>query len=125
MYFLVFIAVALAGLTVLLSIGRLPASREDAQPLAAGGPSGGGLVEADPVLPPVLLPEHPGRADVERIRFSAGLRGYRMDQVDEVLEVLGRALEDRDRIIAALRAPAAPAAGQPPVPVDVKDAVQD
>ncbi|MDP5227135.1 MULTISPECIES: DivIVA domain-containing protein [Arthrobacter] len=44
----------------------------------------------DPVanLPPVLLPDRPTAADVDRLRFSLGLRGYRMDQVDEVLDRL-------------------------------------
>ncbi|MCW1250587.1 DivIVA domain-containing protein, partial [Acaricomes phytoseiuli] len=39
-----------------------------------------------PNLPPVLLPERPGPKDVAKVRFSLGLRGYRMDQVDQVLD---------------------------------------
>jgi DivIVA domain-containing protein len=39
-------------------------------------------------LPPVLLPADAKPADVDHVRFSLGLRGYRMDQVDEVLDDL-------------------------------------
>lgn len=80
------------------------------------GPSGGSpagdvpmLAEPDPRLPPVLLPEHPDPADVEHLRLSVAPRGYRMDQVDEVLARLGRALAERDEQIARLAA--RPAAG--------------
>lgn len=58
------------------------------------GPAGGrsaeivGLAEPIASLPPVLLPEHPVPADIERLRLAVGLRGYRCDQVDEVLDVL-------------------------------------
>jgi DivIVA domain-containing protein len=36
------------------------------------------------------------------VRFAIGLRGYRMDQVDDVLDRLGRELAARDDRIAAL-----------------------
>lgn len=60
---------------------------------------------ADPVrlVPPVLLPPEPSPEDVDRLRFSPGLRGYRMDQVDEALEMLSAALADRDEEIDRLR----------------------
>ena len=54
-------------------------------------------------LPPVLLPETPSARDVDAVRFGLGLRGYRMDQVDEVLDRLAAALEDRDAVIRNLR----------------------
>jgi len=47
-----------------------------------------GLVEPEPSLPPVLLPEQPTAQDVDAVRFSIGLRGYRCDQVDDVLDRL-------------------------------------
>jgi len=53
-------------------------------------------------LPPVLLPEHPAPADVDRLRFSLGLRGYRMDQVDEVLDRLRDELAAKEARIAVL-----------------------
>ncbi len=66
-------------------------------------------------LPPVLLPAEPEPADVDRLRFSLGLRGYRMDQVDEVLDRLRDELAAKDLRIAELLASdagaPAPAAG--------------
>ena len=52
-----------------------------------------GLVEPVPSLPPVLLPAHPRASDIGQVRFAVGLRGYRADQVDEVLGVLGGEIE--------------------------------
>ncbi|WP_321166885.1 DivIVA domain-containing protein [Arthrobacter sp. Leaf234] len=63
-----------------------------------------GLVEPVASLPPVLLPDDPSGTDVDAVRFGLGLRGYRMDQVDEVLDRLSSALEARDATIRALRA---------------------
>ena len=42
------------------------------------------------------------RAAIERLRFSLAFRGYRMDEVDEVLDRLIRELEIRDNRIAEL-----------------------
>ena len=99
--FLVVIAVAAVGATAFFAVGRgWPGSN---------GSSGGepralpGLVEPTPSLPPVLLPEHPSAADVGRVRFSLGLRGYRMNQVDEVLDSLAAALAERDALIESLQ----------------------
>ncbi|WP_028279082.1 DivIVA domain-containing protein [Arthrobacter sp. H5] len=101
--FLVFIAVALVGITSLLAVGRL--RRTDPDGLHPWDPAVvPGLVEPTPSLPAVLLPENPGPADIHRLRFALGLRGYRMDQVDEVLDRLAAVLEQRDATIAALRA---------------------
>ncbi|WP_334171630.1 DivIVA domain-containing protein [Sinomonas sp.] len=62
-----------------------------------------GLEEPLPGLPPILLPEKPTAEDVDRIRFSLGLRGYRMDQVDDVLERLRERILEQDAEIAQLR----------------------
>ncbi len=62
-----------------------------------------GLVEPVASLPAVLLPAQPVAADLHELRFSVGLRGYRMDQVDEVLDSLAVALAARDEEIARLR----------------------
>ncbi|WP_258062131.1 DivIVA domain-containing protein [Arthrobacter sp. B0490] len=126
--FLVILAVLLVGGTAVLASGRpLPSplqrlavgTRAGSGPGAPGGvgPSAGpsadakdagarmprGLVEPVASLPPVLLPAAPSAQDVDAIRFGLGLRGYRMDQVDEVLDRLAAALEDRDAVIAGLR----------------------
>jgi DivIVA domain-containing protein len=42
------------------------------------------------------------RAAIERLRFSLAFRGYRMDEVDEVLARLTQELEIRDDRIAEL-----------------------
>ena len=62
-------------------------------------------MEPDPRLPPVLLPENVQPADIGKLRFSVGLRGYRMDQVDAVLARLESALAERDAALAAARRP--------------------
>ena len=55
-----------------------------------------------PNLPPVLLPAEAEPSDVDRLRFAVGLRGYRMDQVDQVLDELRDQLAAKDRQIAEL-----------------------
>lgn len=55
-------------------------------------------------LPPVLLPQTLVPADVDKLRFSLGLRGYRMDQVDEVLDRLRDELAVNEQRIAKLEA---------------------
>lgn len=98
--FLVLIAIAAVGATAFFAVGRGWQSPEKSPREPAAVP---GLVEPTPTLPPVLLPDHPSASDVSRIRFSLGLRGYRMDQVDEVLDRLARALAERDALIDALQ----------------------
>lgn len=67
---------------------------------------------ADPGLPEVV---HPG--DVDNVRFDTALRGYRIDQVDEVLDRLRDRLREQETMLRALRAehpePAGPAAVDP------------
>ena len=60
---------------------------------------------ADPDRSPVELPDdRPVTADdVRALRLSVTLRGYRMTEVDWLLEQLAQAIEERDREIAALR----------------------
>jgi DivIVA domain-containing protein len=42
--------------------------------------------------------------DLRRLRFGVSLRGYAMDQVDDVLDRLSGELADRDRRLAQLEA---------------------
>ena len=65
-------------------------------------------------LPPVLLPDDATPADVDHVRFALGLRGYRMDQVDEVLDDLRDQLAAKNAEIEALRAQLRASAGQRP-----------
>jgi DivIVA domain-containing protein len=70
----------------------------------AAGRIAGGLDEPSSSLPGRGLPA--GRVevgDLERVRFSPALRGYRMDEVDDVLDRLTEELELRDEEIAELR----------------------
>ncbi|GAB4099912.1 DivIVA domain-containing protein [Sinomonas halotolerans] len=89
--FLVFIAIAVAGGLAWFAAG-VARGRTEGERVAAG------FAEPPAQLPPVLLPEHPTPDDVDRLRFSLAFRGYRMDQVDEVLA----RLRDRIGVQAAL-----------------------
>jgi DivIVA domain-containing protein len=70
----------------------------------AAGRIAGGLDEPSSSLPGRGLPEgRVGMGDIERVRFSPALRGYRMDEVDDVLDRLTEELQLRDEEIAELR----------------------
>ncbi|REF35569.1 DivIVA domain-containing protein [Thermasporomyces composti] len=83
----VVLVVVIIGLTAAVAAGR-----------------GGAMARAYPDRREVRLPA--GRpmtaADLSKVRFSVVLRGYRMDEVDEVIEHLARELAARDARIAAL-----------------------
>jgi len=84
----------------------------------SGRTASGGLADAPPdLLDEPLPPERPvGRAEVDALRLPVGVRGYRMDQVDDVLDRLGAELAERDARIAELEsalAGARAAAGDP------------
>ncbi|KUM31519.1 DivIVA domain-containing protein [Arthrobacter sp. EPSL27] len=105
-FFLVFLAIALVGAAFLLGAGKVSGLFRGRR----GGDDGGQRALDDgfdqPVanLPPVLLPADVEPSDVDRLRFAVGLRGYRMDQVDQVLDELRDQLAARDRKIADLGA---------------------
>jgi DivIVA domain-containing protein len=62
------------------------------------------LAPAPRESPPVVLPQDrpPDSADIEALRLSVVLRGYRMLEVDSVLDQLAEALRDKDLQIVAL-----------------------
>ncbi|MEU2722374.1 DivIVA domain-containing protein [Streptomyces smyrnaeus] len=64
----------------------------------------GGLTDAPPdLLDEPLPPERPvSHADVAGLRLAVGVRGYRMEQVDDVLDRLGAEIAERDARIAEL-----------------------
>jgi hypothetical protein len=79
---------------------------------------------------PVELPDDRAVTgdDVRRLRISVAFRGYRMTEIDWLLEQFASALDDRDAEIATLRArlgdqqpgpdaPVEPAAEEPDAPV--------
>ncbi|WP_371479687.1 DivIVA domain-containing protein [Kitasatospora sp. NBC_00315] len=75
--------------------------------VALGG--GGSLPEAVQDRISARLPQDRplSRTDVDGIRLPMAVRGYRMDEVDEVLDRLGAELSYRDSRIAELEAAAA------------------
>ncbi|WP_225446761.1 DivIVA domain-containing protein [Streptacidiphilus sp. PB12-B1b] len=81
--------------------------------VALGG--GGSLPEAERDRLSARLPlDRPlNRADVDGLRFPMGLRGYRMDEVDDVLDRLGAELSHRDVRIAELETALAAALDAP------------
>jgi DivIVA domain-containing protein len=100
--FLVFLAIVLIGVTAVFGtdLGAKIFRKKSANtPLTDGG-----LEEPVASLPPVLLPEEAKPDDIDRVRFALGLRGYRMDQVDQVLDDLRDQLAAKDAEIAGLRA---------------------
>ena len=73
--------------------------------IAAGGV---GEMKSDPVRDTYRqdLPDRPlTAADVQELRFGIALRGYAMDQVDDVLARLSHEIAERDALIAELTAP--------------------
>ncbi|HEY8700861.1 MAG TPA: DivIVA domain-containing protein [Arthrobacter sp.] len=105
-FFLVFLAIVLIGATLWAGAGGQSGffGRR-----SAGDPNASGLLDAgfeQPVanLPPVLLPADAVADDVDKVRFSLALRGYRMDQVDQVLDELRDQLAGKYEEIEKLRA---------------------
>jgi DivIVA domain-containing protein len=91
--FLVFLAIVLIGVTAIFGTdlgAKIFRKKPSSTPLTDGG-----FEEPVASLPPVLLPEEAKPDDIDRVRFALGLRGYRMDQVDQVLDEL------RDQLAAS------------------------
>jgi DivIVA domain-containing protein len=96
----------------------------------AAGRISGGLDEPASSLPGRGLPPGPFTLDdVDRVRFSPALRGYRMDEVDDVVDRLADELRRRDEELAVLRrslpvahVPAPDGDFRPPAPGDPFDA---
>ncbi len=75
----------------------------------AAGRIGGGLDDPASSLPGRGLPPGPFTLeDVDRVRFSPALRGYRMDEVDDVIDRLVDELRRLEGEVAELRALRAP-----------------
>jgi DivIVA domain-containing protein len=117
-FFLVFLAVVLIGATLWAGAGGRRGilrgfrnirrgTKPDAAPAEdepeAAGLLYGGFTQPPANLPPVLLPANAAPADVDHVRFALGLRGYRMDQVDQVLDELRDQLAAKDAELVQLR----------------------
>jgi DivIVA domain-containing protein len=112
-FFLVYLAIMLIAATLWAGAGGrrgiLRSLRRGSKPAASAevpeNPilyTGFGQPPAN--LPPVLLPADAAPDDVDRVRFSLGLRGYRMDQVDQVLDELRDQIAAKDEEMGRLRA---------------------
>lgn len=102
--FLVFLAIVLIGVAVLLGTGVASnifrgGRRRDS---GAGRSFEDGFDEPVASLPAVLLLAEAEPSDIDRLRFAVGLRGYRMDQVDQVLDELRDQIAAKDRRIEEL-----------------------
>jgi len=81
---------ALLGVVLVLFVAGVVATREDQA-----------MADVAQDLPDLALPDGPlTPQDVEAVRFSMAPRGYRMSEVDAVLERLAAELADRDRRLA-------------------------
>jgi DivIVA domain-containing protein len=67
---------------------------------------GGALRDAGPDRLEDRLPDDRpvGRADIDQLRLPVAVRGYRMEEVDDVLDRLGAEITERDARIAELEA---------------------
>ena len=100
-YVLLVLAILVLGAAVLMGVGtrraRLHGGGARYEPTRVPIQ---GLVEPVASLPPVLLPAEPKPADIEAVGFSLALRGYRCDQVDEVLDALSAEIDRLHQVIA-------------------------
>lgn len=96
------VAVVLVVLTTAAVLGRVDGSLGDATTSLSHDP-----------LPDTALTS----ADFEELHFDTAMRGYRMSQVDDVIDRLRREIHDldRQRSLPASPAPATPAAPGTPV----------
>ena len=85
---LLLVAVLLVGVVAAVAVGRVRGGLDE--PVRS---------RRDNALPAGRL----GEDDLARARFSVGLRGYRMDEVDAALDRVQAELRERDAEVAALR----------------------
>ncbi|HEX2704750.1 MAG TPA: DivIVA domain-containing protein [Candidatus Lustribacter sp.] len=95
------VAVVVAALTVAAVAGRVDGSMGEPTSTLSHVP---------------LPPEQVTESALGALRFDTGLRGYRMSQVDDVIDRLRRELADRDDQLAVLRAVVTPPDTSPPEP---------
>jgi hypothetical protein len=94
-WFILFVGVVFVCLVAALVLGLV------------GAGSAGGMGAPTRSLAHEPLPDEPiADADFDDLVFDVGLRGYRMSQVDGVVDRLRRELREKDEEIAVLRAEA-------------------
>jgi DivIVA domain-containing protein len=94
--FLLLIVVLLIGLTAAAVMGKIGGFM--AEPTSSQPSSGLSGVTGDSRRPL-------SAGDIGQLQFAQALRGYRMDQVDEVIDALGARLLELQTEVALLRAP--------------------
>lgn len=99
----VLVAIAIVAAVAVLVVRDAPLIRDDPSP-------------GRPLRWPLAGAIEP--ADLANVRFSVALRGYRMDEVDRVLDDARAALLERDRRIAELEAGGADVEPEPVAPSD-------
>ncbi|GAB3421838.1 DivIVA domain-containing protein [Flindersiella endophytica] len=94
----VLMAILLLGVTAAVAVGY-----------------GGSMGRAYPDRPELLLPADRmvSADDLEDVRFSVVMRGYRMDEVDDVVRRLVREIAERDARLSELTAAFAASAAEP------------
>jgi DivIVA domain-containing protein len=87
------IVVLLIGLTAAAVMGRIGGfmAEPTSTPAFSGVPTGSWSAD-----------------DLGQLHFAQAMRGYRMDQVDEVIDALSARLRDLETEVASLRAPEEP-----------------
>ena len=93
--FLLLIVVLLIGLTAAAVMGKIGGFM--AEPTSSQPSSGWSGAAGDSGRPL-------SAGDIGQLRFAQALRGYRMDQVDEVIDALGARLLELETEVAHLRA---------------------
>jgi DivIVA domain-containing protein len=86
------LAILVAGGAIFWGIKGSKAPRENAETIHSNTWLVG-LHEPTPNLPPTLLPEHPRAEDLQQLKLPVGLRGYRADHVDAVIDTLTQEIE--------------------------------
>lgn len=90
---MIWIFLTIVAVGVVAVFGALLTGRIGVDPMAAARHT-----EPDPGLP-----QAPRASDVTVVRFDTALRGYRMDQVDAVLDTLQTQLAAQERELDRLR----------------------
>ena len=88
--FLLLIVVLLVGLTIAAVMGKISGFMADPTSSQAFVGVPAGSLSSD---------------DIGQLNFDVGLRGYRMDQVDEVIDALGARLRELETEVASMRTP--------------------
>jgi hypothetical protein len=94
-----FLLISLAVVVAAVSLAVVGSGGDGPEGTASGGLAD---VPPDQLDEPLPSGRPVSRADVDALRLPVGARGYRMRQVDDILDRLGAELAERDARIAEL-----------------------